>query len=80
VKALPQRLVFDGNKQKAYEDTFLPTPSLPMIRTPSGLPGTTEDSIWVIKKTFYDILCIQDSTALSTTCWRKRSHHSRRKR
>ena len=27
------RLVFDGRKQKSYEDTFSPTPSLPMIRT-----------------------------------------------
>jgi hypothetical protein len=27
------RLVFDGSKQKAYEDTFSLTPSLPMIRT-----------------------------------------------
>jgi hypothetical protein len=84
------RLVFDGSKQKAYEDTFSPTPSLPMIRTllaecctpdwevrhkdlgnafcatplegrslyvkpPSGLPGTTEDTIWVIKKTVYGL-------------------------
>jgi hypothetical protein len=84
------RLVFDGSKQKSYEDTFSPTPSLPMIRTllaeccttewevrhkdlgnafcatplegrllyvkpPSGLPGTTEDTIWVIKKTVYGL-------------------------
>jgi hypothetical protein len=83
------RLVFDGSKQKAYEDTFSLTPSLPMIRTlmqnavhqtevrhkdlgnafcatplegrslyvkpPSGLPGTTEDTSWVIKKTFYGL-------------------------
>jgi hypothetical protein len=84
------RLVFDGSKQKAYEDTFSPTPSLPMIRTllvecctpdwevrhkdlgnafcatplearslymktPSGLPCTTEDTIWVIKKTVYGL-------------------------
>ncbi len=27
------RLLFDGNKQKTYQDTFSPTPSLPMIRT-----------------------------------------------
>ncbi len=84
------RMVFDGSKQKAYEDTFSPTPSLPMIRTllaecctpdwevrhkdlgyafcttslkgrslyvkpPSGLLGTTEDTIWVIKKTLHGL-------------------------
>jgi hypothetical protein len=84
------RLVFDGSKQKSFEDTFSPTPSLPMIRTllaeccttewkvrhkdlgnafcatplegrslyvkpPSGLPGTTEDTIWVIKKKVYGL-------------------------
>jgi hypothetical protein len=84
------RLVFDGSKQKSFEDTFSPTPSLPMIRTllaeccttewevrhkdlgnafcatplegrslyvkpPSGLPGTTDDTIWVIKKTVYGL-------------------------
>jgi hypothetical protein len=84
------RLVFDGSKQKSFEDTFSPTPSLPMIRTllaeccttewevrhkdlgnafcaiplegrslyvksPSGLPGTTDDTTWVIKKTVYGL-------------------------
>ncbi len=30
------RVVFDGRKQKSDEDTFSPTPSLPMIPTPVG--------------------------------------------
>jgi hypothetical protein len=36
------RLVFDGSKQKSYEDTFSPTPSLPMIRTLLAECCTTE--------------------------------------
>ncbi len=91
------RLVFDGSKHKSCEDTFSPTPSLPIIRTllaecctmewevrhkdlgnafcatplegrsiyvkpPNGVPGTAEDTIWIIRSAEQCLFIAKDQT------------------